>query len=258
MKRLAFMAFVSLLSLSSFADWRDEIDSRIFAPDESASITYITNGLVAHWKLNDNTNSTVVLDSWSTNNGTAYSNTSLIHVSGKIDGAITFGTALKYITTAAQSKIGAAGTMCCWFRPKWSNGEASSRVILISRPGSFDNIIIQYDQPASWNFGWTAGGGDYYVRIPSNAVTVSSGVWTHLLFTWDDSGNRTAAYQDGTFKAEKTNALTTTTLSAPFLIGSYDGGQTCNGDIDDARIYNRALTTNEIQQLYNGGTGTEY
>ena len=39
-------------------------------------------------------------------------------------------------------------------------------------------------------------------------------------------------------------------ITAPLTIGWAEGGGYFNGKLDDLRIYNRALTTNEIQQLY--------
>ena len=41
-------------------------------------------------------------------------------------------------------------------------------------------------------------------------------------------------------------------LGAMETYGSY-----LNGVLDDVRIYNRALTANEVSQIYNGGSGTE-
>ena len=36
-----------------------------------------------------------------------------------------------------------------------------------------------------------------------------------------------------------------------------DGGSYFNGSLDDVRIYNRALSADDIAMLYNGGNGTE-
>jgi hypothetical protein len=60
----------------------------------------LTPYLVAHWKMNDNVASTVVLDSSGNGyNGTAQANTNTLDTTGKIAGALTFNGTTDYIDT---------------------------------------------------------------------------------------------------------------------------------------------------------------
>ena len=74
--------------------------------------------------------------------------------------------------------------------------------------------------------------------------------WYHLVGTWDGTDNiyGQKIYVDGAFNGQGTMAYTT-------LLDAYDirmGSDGFNGYIDEARIYNRALSAAEIKALYEG------
>lgn len=63
-----------------------------------------------------------------------------------------------------------------------------------------------------------------------------------------------ALYIDGSLNATATDTTTvSTTNTSPVGIGSRGatGSYLFPGSIDDVRIYNRALSATEVQQLYN-------
>jgi hypothetical protein len=63
------------------------------------------------------------------------------------------------------------------------------------------------------------------------------------------------AYKNGTLVSSV--AAGNSLLSTCYLfIGTAGTSQYFNGSIDDVRIYNRALSASEVQQLYNLGAGT--
>lgn len=80
-----------------------------------------------------------------------------------------------------------------------------------------------------------------------NSVTAIPSGWNHIAFTY----NRTAVV----FYLNGVNVGTATGVNDPafnnqvFQIGGYGSAETLNGQLDDIRIYNRALTESEIKLL---------
>ena len=74
--------------------------------------------------------------------------------------------------------------------------------------------------------------------------------WVHLAGTWD--GSKMRLYVDGT-KVAETNAPSPPDKNGPLVIGrhSHNGKNFWKGAIDEAAIYNRALTANEVALLAN-------
>ena len=83
--------------------------------------------------------------------------------------------------------------------------------------------------------------------------SVPAGVWTHIAGTWDGSTMR--VYVNGTQvgSTARTNAMlaSNTTMS---IGADYRGGTTVDeffdGSIEDVRLYNRAVSANEIQSMW--------
>lgn len=87
----------------------------------------------------------------------------------------------------------------------------------------------------------------------NNSVTLSSlssGVWHHFLV--NRTGSSVNFYFDGAFVATSggTNSEDLTYASALFIGKSDGSGTFFNGNIDDVRAYNRALSSAEVTALY--------
>jgi hypothetical protein len=66
-------------------------------------------------------------------------------------------------------------------------------------------------------------------------------------------------YVDGVLEASTTwDYFGTFTIASPLNIGYLIDGYHFMGRLDEAAIYNRALTAAEIQGHYNGGAGQSY
>lgn len=91
--------------------------------------------------------------------------------------------------------------------------------------------------------------------------SLSFGDWQHVVVTWTGttSASEVLVYVDGnevsSYDAVTNGVGTRNEIDGtPLLVdNSNNGGRTFDGSIDDVRIFNRALTADEVQQLYNLG-----
>jgi len=97
-----------------------------------------------------------------------------------------------------------------------------------------------------------ANGRDYFVTSPN---TYNDGNWHYAVVTYDGSVLR--LYVDGQQVASlnTNNAIPDYNWDKPLVIGknSLDNSRYLIGDIDEVRVYNRALTAQEVSNAYNNG-----
>jgi len=84
--------------------------------------------------------------------------------------------------------------------------------------------------------------------------TFNDGLWHHGAITYSQAVGKIRVYIDGNLENEGVQSGTIVDAAAvPLIIGSRKGtSQFFNGLIDEVRIYNRALTADEIQESYQG------
>ena len=103
---------------------------------------------------------------------------------------------------------------------------------------------------------WGFEFGDSTVRdVVYSEGNISLGVWYHVVGTFNQGDAK--LYINGNKANEKTSSVTTLdTTGYDALIGAYRSdspAQFFNGSIDDVRIYNRALSAEEVKYHYNHG-----
>jgi hypothetical protein len=74
--------------------------------------------------------------------------------------------------------------------------------------------------------------------------------WHHLAYTYD--GNTHRVFIDGTMRATSTVAADNGNASNARLGGNFDGSEEFTGQLDEVRIYDRALMASEIMLLATG------
>ena len=79
--------------------------------------------------------------------------------------------------------------------------------------------------------------------------------WHHFVYVMDDTNNLQKVYVDGVEKGSTTytQSISYTGMGTNTFIGRHGngGGNTdLNGVVDDVRVYNRVLSAQEIQDLY--------
>lgn len=220
------------------------------------SSSLITSGLLAWWKMDDGSGSSAADSSGNGNTGTLIN--SPTWTTGKINGGLQLTSASsQYVDIVGSSGVADNldnFTVCCWFN--MSGGPVEQ--MLVSK--------ITNDTAAGWMIlGGSGGqmlvfcvsGGGNYVGYDSTASTYADSNWHHIAFTF--SGHNTIKlYMDGV--ADLATPDTGGTWSSnnfsnanTIRIGNdaSSDGVYYNGIIDDVRIYNRALSSVEISNIFN-------
>ena len=97
-------------------------------------------------------------------------------------------------------------------------------------------------------------------KTAQNSLGNSVGNWYHVVGTYNKTTGKQQLYVNGqlvnTQNHTAGNIVVPYTVNADMRIGhSRVNNGYFNGTIDDLRIYNRPLSAQEVQGLYNNGTG---
>lgn len=130
-----------------------------------------------------------------------------------------------------------AGTILARQKGTGNEGLANSAFFLHVPSGSTNQILLRL-----------RGADNYYT------VSLRDGEWHHFAVTWD--GTDAAFYIDGTAQtAPNVGAVAEPAadifIGASDLDGAADFSSNLTGELDDLRIYSRALNSSEITLLYN-------
>ncbi len=104
-----------------------------------------------------------------------------------------------------------------------------------------------------------AGANNWILRGPVADITITGGAVaapTMNTFVMDATAGQLRAYLNGNLVSTVTQAAPTINGTGPFKVGAYGSniGLPLTGFLDEFRLYNRALTANEIASLYAGDT----
>ncbi|MDA3952818.1 MAG: LamG domain-containing protein [Bacteroidales bacterium] len=139
----------------------------------------------------------------------------------------------------------------------WINSEqskAQSQLMLCPNTDRFGISINYYHDSQNTNFfdyGWLGEGGNPPGRIYFRPEPFDTD-WHHYVCISSISQSTMDIYKDGVLQISESDPRELLNAAGKELkIGSNDGFGFHNGDIDDIRIYNYALSLEEILDLYN-------
>jgi hypothetical protein len=204
--------------------------------------TWVTiPNLLAQWKMNDNAANTTVVETKGNFTGTAQRTTSLLTVAGKINTALVFTNKSDYVTFPTLTNITTLATYALWYHP---TNKPNDQVLL---GGSY---YVMYVLPGAGNLYCHNGVAAQISWIVANTANV----WVHYAIT--QTGNSLTLYVNGITQGGQTLSGG---AQKPTFIGrtTSSGGLGIQGYIDDVRIYNNCLASNEVFDIYNAGNGTE-
>lgn len=207
----------------------------------------LQKGLVGHWSMNqeDTDNGKIrdrsAYDNHGTlNGGVTTGNPSPVGDSYSFDGS--------NLITTSKSFSKDTVTISAWAFPTVnpSNQTSYAKIVNCGSGGS-SNIFIQIDNNNVWDFGIRDGSSS--TQEISTSVTATKDKWRHLVLTYD--GSTLNAYIDGTKNVSLSTSVSIVNSSNYNIAANESGKQHFEGNISDARLYNRALSESEITQLYN-------
>lgn len=211
-----------------------------------------TNGLVGWWPFNGNAND----ESGNNNNGSMNGGLFINDRNGSSNSALGLPNLGDNLTVSNVAPLfnNFGLSVSVWLRFPNQYNQSSLAVIKNGIPYSngFDVAIDQNNQAYGVNnylVLFLVGNGTAVTFISNQSEL---GQWSHLVSTYD--GNSIKIYLNGILKATQPFNLSLNCPNNDLIFGQWDNPTTpsvTNRNIDDIGIWNRALTQQEISDLYN-------
>ena len=205
----------------------------------------LTTGLVAYYPFNGNTND----ESGNTNNGVIIGNVALTaDRSGNINRAYSFNGGTISVPHNSSLSITQDGqfSVSLWVN---KTNQANPAHIIGKRPNgarAFNWIIAQHVGAGGLLFTGHTGLNGVSTGVLSN-IAINDNAWEHIIGTYDKG--TWSIYLNGILRTQVNSTSFTPDVVTPLEIGNTGGWGAFVGLIDEVRIYNRRLTTNEIEFL---------
>jgi len=218
----------------------------------------LSDGLVGYWKMDENTGTTTSDSSGNGNTSSAFTGNTT-WTTGKFGTGLTFdGTNdVARIPETASTDVGGSSssfTISSWFKTTASQAGGGGYVAAKFSAAGDVAFILNVISTNQLQFE-VNGGTDY---IAATTMTVNDGLWHHFVGVRDISGLKMHLYLDGVLKDTIAITAQDATNNDDISIGngstSYTGAD-FNGQIDESRLYSRALSPAEVSQLYNWAPG---
>jgi len=206
----------------------------------------------------DETQGYFVDQSGQNNHGTAFG--TLRYGPGKIGNAIGFDAATGYINTGSAASLNPpnAMTVATWVKPSGFDGTGTGQRTLIERRqyGSQDSYQLSLSPSGSATPGrihfsvWTVNGQ----KSVDSVTTAPLNTWTHVTATYD--GTMLRLYTNGVQEAQTaaTGAITASSINTIIGTGNQGTINFYKGEMDEVRIYARALSAQETLDLARSAT----
>src|SRR3989338_2689930 len=264
--------------------------NRALSPDEIKRLykigsTFVVNktrqdtlreGLVGHWSFDGtDMDGNRALDRSGQGNTGALTNGPK-KVAGKIGQALDFDGVNDYVNAGTGSSLSLLGpvTISAWIYPRTFGGASKGRIVVRGTSGIAHSVgfsVNNSDITAGLSFGSHYDVSTLQTYSSNNTITLNT--WQHVTVTWDGTTDRTKVlfYVNGIKTGRQDNGdgsdgsvtrVSDSTCSLLIGVQGGDGGdcnvdngtRDFNGQIDEVRIYNRALTPDEIKRLYKIGS----
>ncbi len=213
-----------------------------------------TAGLVGYWALNESGGNVAVDSSGSGINGTVINAT---RVTGAVGGALSFNGQNTFVDITNSPTLNFAGaiTLSAWIRPNAADGMRT--IIGHGYTTSPNGQVVLQIVGGQYGVGsWNGVGNGAYLPVPASDI----GNWVHLAGVY--TGTSWILYRNAIPVSTNVHPLGSMLVNANWAIGANGGGGSrfFSGLIDEVRIYNRALSADEIKAVANisgGGIPSE-
>ena len=221
---------------------QDQVGSKVDSKILSTKEVIQNLGGVSWWRLDGDAS-----DELGNNPGTIVG--SLSFVQGRAGQAASFdGTTSKYINTNSGNNLplgNSPRTMLAWIKPAGYPDPTYNGILVYSGGACTTGSLLSINNVGRLTMAFWCN--DAYQA----GITVNLNQWNQVAFTYE-GGTSVKFYINGALVDTETIGIAATTTNGPIRIGCTDNPGRCfNGQIEDAMIFNQALTANQIQALYN-------
>ena len=221
----------------------------------SAPVSFLEKGLIAYWRLNEDSGEEAAYD-WTRGGGE--------NIGQLSDGASFAGDSAdipndEFIKAEGLLEENKSITLSVWTKIKTLGIRGSDAVSL----GNYAGIRIDDKSNGNRTVGFFYQGDNKFKFTSSNTTLTANNEW-HMITYTIDSGKKQAIYIDDQQKGNINSFSETINYSGQgedTYLGknAYDGGTPINnfnnynfeGEMREVRVYNRALTADEVSMLYN-------
>ena len=210
----------------------------------------MSTGLIAYWRLDDGSGTSAADASGNGRTGTLTGGASF--TAGQLVGGVGLDGNDGRIVVAHHSSLSpTAITVAAWVYPDTWSGTLTTIVSKQANQTGFPAFDFRRTpSAATLQAALCVGTTNYTATTPAD---ITAGSWQHVAFTYD--GETIIVYLNtsaGTHNTTPSGSLAGTTVD--LWIGgnpSFSSGRYFDGKVDEVRIYNRALSGDDIIELYN-------
>jgi len=218
----------------------------------------MSRGLVGYWPMDEGTGQYTYDGSGNSNNGTLGAATSTgtddpaWSTQGKVGGALSFDGSNDFVNVADST------TVRNFYRSSFTVELWARKTAL---PVDTAETFLGTDSVWRVNlYNTTCRLRGLVSGVNTDLATITwtqDLLWHHWVFEWNGSGY--SMYRDGALVLANNGETRIFDASTQTVsIGAYAGSQSVNGLIDEVRVYNRALSAEEIRYHYNHGGPVGY
>ncbi len=203
--------------------------------------------LVGYWKFNESSGDAVD----SSGNLPNLTNNNVTYGAGQYGNAAYFNGSTAYFVGTGPDLNGQSFTFSAWL---WRDAAGGQEIYFSqgSGDGNHNNLHLRVYDDGLMRFGFLNN------DLDAPAGTFVMGQWNHVVLTYDAATNARKIYLNGGEAKASDTSVSDFIGNTDLNIGRWirnGGDQYWTGRIDDLKIYNRALTLEEVDDLAEGGAG---
>ncbi len=207
--------------------------------------------LITYWNMNDSSG-TILRDNYFSADGTFVNMDNSSWNEGKFGNGLRLDGIAGYIEIPHDDKLNltAGFTISFWLKTDYLS-DSHANTIISKGLASTTNYVIDMYKPSSGGglrfFGYENG----FVKgiTDPSGPSLADGIWHHIACTFD--GTIWTIYSNGQIYKSKTQPCSLTASSQTLQFGARQATANYTGMIDEIRLYDRALTLEEIAQITN-------
>ncbi len=240
-----------------------KIYNRALSADEIAQNYADGPKPVAYWKMDDLLGTTAVDSSGNGNTG-SLTNGPVWKERGKVGGALQFDGSDDWITLASSTSLADIGatSFSFWVNPQSYTNKAYPTIYNRNGQSETDGYNwLYFDSSGDGSIWYSYANGVSYTEL--NLETLAPlNTWSHIVLIHDRKSKSITSYKNGVFMETETYADTVLpVVNGAAYIGTYGNSSTnypFQGQLDDFKIYNYALSPRQIMKEFNGGAPVGY